>query len=248
MHRWRAAYLNELYLMFYRKKVVMFAIFSALLPIVLAVSLQALQPFLGLFAVSQSFPIEMLSIYTSIWIPLLILTITADLFPGEVGSRTMKLALLRPNSRFQVYGTKAAALVTCIAGILIVLGIVTSIYNIFAGTTSSFTETMGMLKAYVAAFVSMVAISSLFVFVSQFFKSASGYMVFALILFAAAKIAPFLLHNFAAFSPTSYTDWHMLWLNQSVSNGKLVTTTLFLVSSCMLFMALGYYKFDRKEV
>ncbi|MZQ85381.1 ABC transporter permease subunit [Paenibacillus sp. 5J-6] len=248
MHKWSAAYLNELYLMFYRKKFVMYAVFSAILPILLAISLQALQPLLGLFAVSQSFPIEMLSIYTGIWIPLLIVTITADLFPGEVGSRTMKLALLRPNSRFQVYGMKTAALITCIAAILIVLGAVSSICNLFAGTTSSFTEIIGMLKAYVAAFISMVALSSLFIFVSQFFKSASGYMVFALILFVAAKIAPFLLHAFAAFSPTSYTDWHMLWLSQTVSAGKLFTTSLFLFSSCILFMALGYYKFDRKEV
>lgn len=84
------------------EKVMMFALFSAILPILLAVSLHALQPILGLFVVSQSFPIEMLSIYTSIWIPLMIVTLTADLFPGEVATRTLKLALLRPNSRFQV--------------------------------------------------------------------------------------------------------------------------------------------------
>lgn len=248
MHKWRAGLLNELYLLFYRKKVMMFALFSAILPILLAVSLHALQPILGLFVVSQSFPIEMLSIYTSIWIPLMIVTLTADLFPGEVATRTLKLALLRPNSRFQVFGTKAAALGVCMAGVLILLGIVTSFCNLFAGTSAGFTETLLMLKAYAAAFVSMVALSALFIFVSQFFKSASSFMVFSLVLFAAAKVAPFLSSSIAAFSPTSYTDWHMLWLSQNVSSGKLLTTSLFLVSSCMLFLALGYYKFDRKEV
>ncbi|SDN75540.1 ABC-2 type transport system permease protein [Paenibacillus sp. yr247] len=248
MHRWRAGYLNELFLLLYRKKVVMFAIFSAILPVLLAISLSALQPILGLIAVSQSFPIEMLTIYTSIWIPLFILTITGDLFPNEVASRTLKLALLRPNSRFQVFGTKIAALGTGIAGILIILGIVTFFCNLFAGTSASFTESFHMMKAYVAAFVSMLALSTLFVFVSQFFKSASSFMVFSLVLYAAAKIAPFLLSSVAAFSPASYTDWHMLWLSQTVSAGKLLTTSLFLLSSCMLFLALGYYKFDRKEV
>ncbi|NQX64551.1 ABC transporter permease [Paenibacillus alba] len=248
MHRWRAGYLNELYLLFYRKKVVMFAVFSAILPILLAISLSALQPLLGLIAVSQSFPIEMLTIYTSIWIPLFMLTITGDLFPNEVSARTLKLALLRPNSRFQVFGTKIAALGTGIAGILIILGLVTFICNLFTGTTAGITDSFGMVKAYVAAFVSMLALSALFVFVSQFFKSASSFMVFALVLYAAAKVAPFLLSSVAAFSPASYTDWHMLWLSQTVPMAKLLTTSLFLISSCMLFWALGYYKFDRKEV
>lgn len=248
MHKWRAAYFNELHLLLYRKKVVMFAIFSAILPVLLAISLGALQPILGLMAVSQSFPIMMLTIYTSIWIPLIILTITGDLFPGEVASRTLKLALLRPNSRFQVFGTKVAALATGIGGILLLLGIITFICNLFAGTAASFIESIHMMKAYVAAFVSMIALSALFVFVSQFFKSASSFMVFSLVLYAAAKVAPFLLSSIAAFSPASYTDWHMLWLSQTVSAGKLMTTSLFLISSCMLFLALGYYKFDRKEV
>lgn len=126
MHKWRAGLLNELYLLFYRKKVMMFALFSAILPILLAVSLHALQPILGLFVVSQSFPIEMLSIYTSIWIPLMIVTLTADLFPGEVATRTLKLALLRPTTFPSFLGTKAAALGVCMAGVLILLGIVTS--------------------------------------------------------------------------------------------------------------------------
>ncbi|NOV03860.1 ABC transporter permease [Paenibacillus planticolens] len=248
MHKWRAGYFNELYLLLYRKKVVMFAIFSLILPVLLAISLSALKPVLGLIAVSQSFPIEMLTIYTSIWIPLFILTITGDLFPGEVATRTLKLALLRPNSRFQVFGTKVAALGTGIAGILILLGIITFICNIFAGTSARFVESVHMIEAYAAAFVSMIALSAMFVFVSQFFKSASSFMVFSLVLYAAAKMAPFLLSSIAAFSPASYTNWHMLWLSQTVSAGKLMTSLLFLLSSCMLFLALGYYRFDRKEV
>ncbi|MFD0696930.1 ABC transporter permease [Paenibacillus sp. GCM10027628] len=248
MHRWKAGYINELYLLFYRKKVLMFAVFSAILPILLAVSLNALQPILGLLAVSPSFPIEMLSIYTGIWIPLFILTLTADLFPNEVASRTLKLALLRPNTRYQVFGAKVAAIGTGIAVLLIVLGIITFFCNLFAGTAVSFAEGISMLKAYFAAFISMLAIASVFIFVAQFFKSASGFMVFAIVFYAAAKIAPFLSSAFSAFSPTAYTDWHMLWLSSTVSSGKLLTSTLFLLSSCILFFVLGYYKFDRKEV
>lgn len=248
MHSWRAGYVNELYLMFYRKKIVLFVVLSALLPILLALSLHALQPILGLIAVSQTFPIQMLTIYTSLWIPLFIFTMVGDLFPNEIAAKTLKLALLRPNSRYQVYGTKIAALGSGIAGILIILGIVTFICNLFTGTSANFTDTFHIVIAYLAAFVSMFALSAVFILVAQFFKSASSFMVFSIVLYAVAKIAPFLLSSVSAFSPFSYTDWHVLWLSSTVPTGRLVTSLMFLLSSWLLFLAIGYYKFDKKEV
>ena len=240
--------MNELSLILYRKKMIAFFAFSVILPILLAVSLHALQPLLGLVAVSQSFPIQMLSIYTVVWIPLFILTITADLFPSEVAARTLKLAFLRPNTRFQVFCAKVAALAVGIGALLVLLGVVTLICNVFAGTALSFAEGMGVFKAYVAAFVAMVALSAVFVFVSQFFKSASGFMVSAIVLYVALKISPFLLSAMSTFSPASYTDWHMLWISHTVAVSKLWSTSLYLLSSCVLFFTLGYYIFDRKEV
>lgn len=248
MHNWKAGCLNEVLLLLYRKKVVMFGVCSAVIPVLLAVSFHALQPVLGLVAVSQSFPLTMLSVYTAIWIPLFIFMITADLFPNEVACRTLKLALLRPNSRFQVYGAKTAALATGIAALLVLLGIVTFVCNLFAGTLAGFTELAGIVKAYFASYVSMLALAMVFVFAAQFFKSSSGFMVFAIVLYAAAKIAPFLSGAIAAFSPASYTDWYKLWLSPTVSAWKLTTASLFLVSCCMLFFSLGYFKFVRKDV
>ncbi|WP_136605392.1 ABC transporter permease subunit [Paenibacillus dokdonensis] len=248
MRKWRSGFINELWLLLYRKKMIAFFTFSIILPILLAVSLHALQPILGLVTVSQSFPIQMLGIYTAVWIPLFILTMTADLFPSEVAARTLKLAFLRPNTRFHVFCAKVAALAVGIGTLLVLLGVVTLICNIFAGATLSFTEGLGVLKAYVAAFVAMVALSAVFVFVSQFFKSASGFMVTAIVLYVALKISPFLLSAMSTFSPASYTDWHMLWISHNVAVGKLWSTSLYLLSSCVLFFTLGYYIFDRKEV
>lgn len=248
MYRWQAGYLNELLLMLYRKKMIVFIVVSAILPVLLAVSLNALQPYLGLLAVSSSFPIALLSIYTGLWIPLYILTVTADLFPAEVAARTLKLSLLRPNSRFQVFSAKLAAIGTGIALILLVLGIMTFICNLFSGTMLSAAEGFHFVEAYVAAFIAMIAIAALFACMAQFFKSASGFIVAGIIFYAAAKIVPFIFSSFSAFSPTAYTDWHMLWLSPTVSAGKLLTSGSFLVSSCMLFFTLGYYRFDKKEV
>ncbi|CAG7614097.1 ABC transporter permease subunit [Paenibacillus allorhizosphaerae] len=246
MHSFKAGLRNELDLLFYRRKTVVFFLFSAILPALLAASLHSLQPFFGLIAVSRSFPIDMLGWYTMLWIPLFIFLTAADQFPGEVSSRTLKLSLLRPMTRLQVYLSKAAALVVGVAALLVILGLVTAICSLFAGTGGSFDAT-GMFKAYAASFVSMAALAAVFVFVSQFFGSASGSFTFSIVLYAAAKLAPFFARPVSAFSPASYTDWHLLWISSTVPAGKLIVTTLFLISSCILFFSLGYFLFNRKE-
>lgn len=248
MHSWRAGYINELLLLLYRRKLMLFGIASLILPVILAVSLNALRPILGLVAVSASFPVQMLSFYTAIWIPLFILTATADLFPTEVAARTLKLPLLRPNTRFQVFGTKAAALGSAVGVLLLLLGIVSFICNLFAGEPAGPGEAGNILKAYAAAFVSMLALCALFTFVAQFFKSAAGFVVFSVVLYAVAQAAPFLIGKLSMLTPVAYTGWHMLWLGATVSAGRLWSGFFFLVSSTVLFFSLGYFTFERKEV
>lgn len=248
MHKWKASYMNELNLLFYRRKAYLIAIVSAFLPVLVAFALTGLEPLLALIAVGSSFPIEMLSLYTSLWIPLVILTLTADLFPNEIASRTLKLAFLRPVTRLQVFMSRAGVLATAVGGILVILFITTLLCTLFAGTLNGFGEVLSNLKAFAAAFVAMLAISAVFVFIAQFFKSVSGFVIAALILYAVFKIAPFLISSFSAFSPLNYTDWHRLWLSSYVRPGTLVTGTLFLLASSVLFFSLGYFKFDRIQV
>jgi ABC-2 type transport system permease protein len=248
VHSFKAGFKNEVLLLLYRRKTIVFMAFSALLPILLAVSLHSLQPMLGLIAVSESFPIEMLGLYTLIWIPLFIFLTTSDLFPQEVSARTLKLALLRPITRFHVYLAKTAALGAGVGSLLLVLLVVTFLCGIFAGQPGTAAEWLGNVKAFIAAFISMMALAAVFVFAAQFFKSATGCLVFAIVLYGAAKLAPFFVRSVSAFSPASYTDWHILWMSNTVSSGKLLEASLFLLSSFVLFFTLGYYVFDRKEV
>jgi ABC-2 type transport system permease protein len=239
---------NELLLMIYRKITVIFMLVSAILPILIALSFQAIQPVVGLVAVSQSFPIQMLEWYTLLWIPLFLFLAIADLFPQEVSSRTLKLTLLRPITRFRAFTAKMLALGFSIAVILVLLAIVSLVCNAFFGTTGMGTiDWFGYAKAYFAGFLSMWALASLFVLAAQFFQSSSGFLVFSIVLYAAAKTTPFFVKGFSAFSLTSYTDWYTVWLSHSVSTGKLVNSSLFVISAMVLFFSLGYLLFDRKE-
>jgi ABC-2 type transport system permease protein len=239
---------NELLLMLYRKKTLFFFLASAIVPILLALSFNALQPTIGMLAVSQSFPIQMLGLYTVFMIPLFLFLAISDLFPQEISSRTLKLALLRPISRFGAFAAKVIALGLAIAALLVVLAVVTLVCNLILGTADlGAINGFGYGKAYFAGFLSMWALSSVFVFVAQFFRSASGFLVFSIALYAAAKLAPFFIKGFSAFSLASYTDWYLLWLSHTVSSGRLISSFMFVLSGLILFFSLGYIMFDRKE-
>ncbi|WP_123040496.1 ABC transporter permease [Cohnella candidum] len=243
-----AGYRNEVRLMTYRRKTTYFLLFSAILPILLALAFHALGPRIGWIAVSASFPIQILSIYTALWIPLFLFLSIADIFPHEVASKTLKLSLLRPITRFRVYMAKTLVLFTAIAAIFLLLASVSIVCNLAAGSSvMNGMDYFDVLKAYLASFISMCALAALFVFVAQLFQSVSGFVVFAIVLYAVVKVLPYFVKGFSAFSIASYTDWYVLWLAGAVSVGKIVITALFILSALVLFLSLGFLRFDRKE-
>lgn len=240
---------NELQLMIYRKKTIFFFLVSALIPVLLVVLFHALQPVLGMISVSASYPVQMLEVYTLFLIPLFMMVEIGELFPQEISSRTLKLALLRPITRLGAYIAKFLALGVAIGVLLLLLGMVSTLCNLLFGTPGTGSiNTFGMLKAYTAAFLSMWSLAALFVFIAQFFRSSGGFLVFTILLYTGAKAVPYFINGFSFFSITSYTDWYSLWLSHTVSTGRLATTSLFLLSSLLLFLTMGYIFFDRKEV
>ncbi|MEK5398572.1 ABC transporter permease [Paenibacillus sp. FSL K6-2859] len=245
----RAGIKNELLLMIYRKKTLMFFIVSAFIPLLLMLLFQALHPILGIVAVGSTYPVQMLGICTTFLIPLFMFLEISELFPQEVSSRTLKLTLLKPITRLGAYTAKFLALGFAIGGLLFLLGIVSTLCSILFGTIHmGNVGIISLIKAYTAAFLSMCSLAALFVFIAQFFRSTGGFLMFSIFVFAGGKAVPYFISGFSSFSIISYTNGYSLWLSHAISAGRLATTTLFLLSGLLLFLSVGYFFFDRKEV
>jgi ABC-2 type transport system permease protein len=238
---------NELIKLYYKKKTVVFLIFSALLPIIAALLIGKLQGIIGISTTSEGFSINVLDIFTLFILPLFIFLLASDLFPGEISAHNMKLTLLRPVSRLKVFLAKTAALALCIAFLLLIIGLI----NTLCGAIFSDIQFVGggfnIIKAYLAAFFSMFAIGIAAIFISQFFSRSSSALIFLIVLFAVAKLLPVFFHSATYFSLAAYTDWHLLWIGHVVSVKARLTSLLFLLSSSVLLFSLGYYVFDKKE-
>jgi ABC-2 type transport system permease protein len=238
---------NEMIKLYYKKKTVVFLIFSALLPIIAALLIGKLQGIIGISTTNEGFSINVLDIFTLFILPLFIFLLASDLFPGEISAHNMKLTLLRPVSRLKVFLAKTAALALCIALLLLIIGLI----NTLCGAIFSDIQFVGggfnIAKAYLAAFFSMSAIGIAAIFISQFFSRSSSALIFLIILFAVAKLLPVFFHSATYFSLAAYTDWHLLWIGHVVSIKARLTSLLFLLSSSVLLFSLGYYVFDKKE-
>jgi ABC-2 type transport system permease protein len=238
---------NELIKLFYKKKTVVFLGFSALLPIIAALLIGKLQGIIGISTTNEGFSINVLDIFTLFILPLFIFLLASDLFPGEISAHNMKLTLLRPVSRLNVFLAKTAALGLCIAIMLVLIGIINTLCGALFSDIQAVGGWFNIFKAYTAAFFSMFAIGIAAIFFSQFFSRSSSALIFLIILFAVAKLLPIFFHSATYFSLAAYTDFHLLWIGHVVSVKARLTSLMFLLSSSVLLFSLGFYVFDKKE-
>ncbi|MCR8634549.1 ABC transporter permease [Paenibacillus radicis (ex Xue et al. 2023)] len=250
MHSFIAGTRNEWSKLAARKKLLFSLLLLVLLPVASAVLLSQLQAGIGIAAVSSGdFPVLMLSIYTGFVIPLFTFMAAADLFAGEIQDRTLKLTLLRPISRFVVFSSKVAALGLYSLVSLVVGCAVSVLAGLLLNSQSGWgTGLLQSLEAYSVAFVPMFTLVVLAVLLTQLFRSASGAMMVCVFVYAALKLLGVFYPQYAAYSPTYYTDWHQLWLNGAVPASKIINATTYLAASCILCFTAAFAMFDRREI
>lgn len=251
MHSYKVGVKNEFSKLVARRKMIILPGILLLFPIAAAILLSQLQTGIGIAAISSGdFPQLMLGIYTNFFLPLLIFMAAADLFAGEVQDRTLKLTLTRPISRFQVFASKITVLalyaLTVLAATLVV-----SLLAGFALQARSAGIGDALVKAFVSygiAWVPMIALATAAALLAQFFRSASGALAIAVVLYMAFKGLGLFYPQLAAYSPTFYTDWHELWINSAVSAGRLLNASTYLLACCILCFTAAFAMFDKRQL
>lgn len=249
MHSLTANIWNETFKLAFKKKTIFFLAFTLLLPVIAGILLARFQSGIGIGAIaSQDFPIVMLGLFTSIFLPLFVFMGAADVFSGEMGERTMKNTLTRPITRFRVFASKQIALGIYIALYLIAALLASMISAMFFGHFGGIGTIFTWFLAYGSAFVPLIVLSIAAVCLAQFFSGSSSALTVSILLYLAFKVAAFFIPQIATYSPTAYTDWHMLWIGSSMAISKMSSIFMFLIACSILFFTAGYYLFDKKEI
>ncbi|MDP4180732.1 MAG: ABC transporter permease subunit [Bacillota bacterium] len=233
-----------------KKRTLFLLIISALIPIGTALILSVFQNNVGIIPITKNqFPIFVLSIFTSYFLPLVIAMVTIDLFSGEFGDRNIKIVLLRPISRFKIYTSKILSI-----GIFIIVNLaIAFIFSCLAlilikGNYQFINGFLKGLVAYGVSIVPMIAIAIAITFIGQFFKSTGSGLTISILIYIAISIISRLSPQFSRITFTSYTDWYQLWIGSSILIGKVISSFIIILSYSMIFFGIGFYLFDKKEL
>ncbi|SEN67201.1 ABC transporter permease [Lihuaxuella thermophila] len=241
--------INEIQKIFAQRKTKGMLGFALFIPAVLAGILDYTQHRWGVRIFSGTdFSFLVLDWLTTTILPLFIFMVSIELFVGESSTRTLKLTLVRPITRWKVYASKVLAMgifVMLMLG-LIGIGSVTAGSLMFHG--ASFNALLQVLLAYAIDFIPMLTLGIFAVFIGQYLNHTGSAFALCTMLFFIAKIAVMFFPSLEAFLFTSYTDWHSLWINSSVPVNDLIHITLVILSSLVLFFTIGLYQFEIKEV
>ncbi len=249
MYSFYANVLNETEKLWKRRRTKGFLLLTLLVPIISAICLAILQNNTGVtWGFGSDLPMLMLSLFTFALLPLFLFMTAVDCFSGEVAARTLKLVLVRPITRTIVFASKVLAIAVFIAVHLGVLWIASVISEWFVPGGDLTGGLPDSVKAYAAAFVPMMAIGLIAVFIAQCFSNSSGAMAVIIFIYATAKLLPFVFPQVSVWSVFSYTNWYVLWVGNGGSIQKLFNTFVLLLSYCIMAYTAGLILFDRKQL
>jgi ABC-2 type transport system permease protein len=237
---------NEIEKLSARKKYWALPVLAICLSVSAVWALSSLKNNTGILPVDAAqFPILILGWFTGLILPLFIAMAAADLFSGELGERTLKIALLQPITRFKLFMSKLAAIAAYIVFSLGFVLVISVLASLLLGVDLYLTQT---LTAYVSAIVPMLLIGIAAAFIAQFFKSSSSVLVFSILAFIASKTLAVIFPGIADAFITTYTNWYMLWISGTPNVSKMIILFMFMLSYSIILLTSGYCLFDRKEL
>lgn len=247
MNSLKANTISELEKLFFKRKTIVLLIIMVLtgfLSIFFISSIQSKLIFISMS--SMSFPLVVLSILTNVLLPLFIFMVAAELFPGEIADRTLKLVLTKPISRLKVYVSKIAAMSIYIIINFIVVFLVTTITALLLKVNIS--SISHVLFSYLIDIFPALILAVFAAFIVQFFRNSSAALVSCLLIFLGIRVVSLFITGLNNNMFTSYLNWYSLWSASGGGSLRIVIICLLLLSYGIIFFTSGYYMFDKKEV
>ncbi|OLS41865.1 ABC transporter permease [Bacillus sp. MRMR6] len=196
-----------------------------------------------------TFPAEninylLLDLFNTFLLPLFIFIAATDLFTGEGEKGT--LFQVRPILRIESFFSKAAAIGIFTLLHLLVLWFFTVISSILFDKSFDFSALLGSFTAYAISWFPLMVLAAFAVMVALLVNSSVLAISGMIVLFLVMQLLPYVLPASYYILPASYLGWYMHW-TQDVSIRWMLQTVTYLCSAFTLFLATGYYMFNRKE-
>jgi len=201
----------------------------------------------GLINVSLSnLPLSILSILTTVLIPLVIFMAVADLFAAEQENGTIKAVITRPISRNEILISKMIAILIYVTSILIVAFII----GLFMGILFGRTQVINIPEIFIAYVVSIVPIIPtifLSILISQLSRSSSSSVMLSVLLYIIIILLGIIVPSISPMIFTSYTNWYKLFIGAQMPIKSILVIIGLLIGYSLIFFSGAYALFEKKE-
>ena len=249
MQPFAASVKNELFKLRKRKKYLVFLIIGALLCVG-----SALRVLLANLILDEEIPRKLLLggltgenllFLLVIFLPLMALMGSCDLFAGEQGDHTLRFSLVRPVGKGKLFFSKAAAVfLLCLFDLAVLLGISMLAQVVLGGGTD------GILRCVASGLLDLAPLAVLilfFCFLNQVFKGSGLAVLVCLVVYIVLVVIGTYVPVAGGLLFTGYLRWHNLWVGVALPFWSLLTRVGILAGDGLVFACLGYLLFDRKE-
>ncbi|AGK52203.1 membrane spanning protein [Bacillus sp. 1NLA3E] len=193
---------------------------------------------------SENINYTILDLQVKVLLPLFCFLAAAELFTGE-GERGTLLPV-RPISRIELFISKMAAIVIIIGSQLILGWLGVTISSMVFDSTFQYDSIFSSLAAFLISWVPLLALTAFSVLFALVVNTSVVAVTSLILLYLVMTFIPYVFPGVLYMLPSSYLDWYMQWLGD-VSFRWACQTVLYICSSSSLFLATGYYIFNRKE-
>lgn len=247
MEMFKSAYLNEMFKISKKKKLIVASILAVFAIFLAVVAVACLDNVVGIKTAGESgFSLVVLPFFMYTLIPLFSAFICIDMFSGEFTNETIKLTLTRPASRLKIYIAKVASSATFLALFLLFTMLVSLLVSALFGAT--FQGVLSSIKAYMLAFFPLFILNLMVILISNFARGSASAFLLSIVIFIALKAIEVFVPAFRFFSFTSYFDWYTLFLGSYCDMGKIFRIILLFVGYGMALFSGGFYLFDKRNI
>lgn len=243
-----AAYLNELYKVSKKKKILVSALLSIVAVMLAALIVSSVNNFMGIrLAGAAGFFVLVLQVLNYTLIPLFTAFVCIDMFSGEFGGEhTIKMTLTRPVSRFKVFLSKVLAVATFIAANLIFVMLLSFLASFFIkGASVSFGN---VLMMYAASFFPLMVFALMVILISNLARGSASAFMLSLVVFLASIALQTIFFKYESFFFTSAFGWYTYFWGNYINVAKIIRVFFMLLGYGLVFFSAGYYLFDRKDI
>ena len=250
METFKVTFINEIERMYKKKKAVVIIIISLVVIVLGQLLITGIRSGFGLRGASSTeFPVLVLSVFVNTVLPLFTALVSIDIFAGEFSHNTMKIALLKPVTRFKLFTAKVCAVAFFVlANLLLVMILSTLTGLIFNSSSATVVGFLRIIISYLVTMIPVMVLAMMIILLSNILRSSAAIFFLVIVLFLLSKALGFIFPQYSSLLITTMLDWYNLWNVAAIPVAKILRQLLIMLGYGIMFFTAGYYLFDKKEL